>query len=153
MEELAIYNCCFVYIKGSDNTVADTLSRYPCHPVHTTSAAEMTASHPFRLCNSPSFAVLNHPDPAHSPLSMIAALVDNSTITRPTSSLRPSAFPLMMNYWMGSDRVTSLTRGVLSYFQLQVVFGVRNLTFRDGLWFIGDRLIIPGGGNIDVFSE
>lgn len=29
MEELAIYNCKFVYVKGSDNSVADSLSRFP----------------------------------------------------------------------------------------------------------------------------
>ena len=87
MEELAIYDCCFIYIKDSDNTVTDTLSRYPRHPVHTTSAAQLAAFHPFRPPNSPSYAVLDHPDPAHSPLSMIAALVDNTTVTNAPSGL------------------------------------------------------------------
>ena len=29
MEELSIYNCKFVYVKGEDNSVADMLSRLP----------------------------------------------------------------------------------------------------------------------------
>ena len=29
MEELSIYDCKFVYVKGTNNTVADALSRYP----------------------------------------------------------------------------------------------------------------------------
>jgi RNase H-like domain found in reverse transcriptase/Reverse transcriptase (RNA-dependent DNA polymerase) len=35
VEELSIYHCSFVYIKGRNNTVADTLSRYPCRQVTT----------------------------------------------------------------------------------------------------------------------
>jgi hypothetical protein len=49
MEELAIYNCKFVYIKESDNTAADALSRYPhTTSVTTTENAEQTATHPYR---------------------------------------------------------------------------------------------------------
>jgi hypothetical protein len=75
MEELAIYSCKFVYIKGSDNTVADALSRYPhTTPVTTTENAEQTTTHPYRSSEDHVHSILHHPDPCHSPLSMITAL-------------------------------------------------------------------------------
>ena len=35
MEELAIYDCRFIYVKGELNTVADSLSRFPFHKLLT----------------------------------------------------------------------------------------------------------------------
>ena len=48
MEELAIYNCKFVYVKGEDNTVADSLSRYPFPTVGNSESAEATSHHPYK---------------------------------------------------------------------------------------------------------
>jgi len=49
MEELAIYDCKFVYVKGEDNTVADSLSRYPFPVVTNASEAEATGHHPGQI--------------------------------------------------------------------------------------------------------
>jgi hypothetical protein len=46
MEELSIYNCKFVYVRGQDNTMADALSRYPNTEVSETILAENVAQHP-----------------------------------------------------------------------------------------------------------
>ena len=45
MEELSMYDCKFVYIKGEANTVADAMSRYPFPIVHESGTAEKTAHH------------------------------------------------------------------------------------------------------------
>jgi len=49
MEELAIYDCKFVYVKGEDNTVADSLSQYPFPVVTNASEAEATGHHPGQI--------------------------------------------------------------------------------------------------------
>ena len=46
MEELAIYNCKFVYVKGNKNTVADALSRYPHKFENNLNDTERNACHP-----------------------------------------------------------------------------------------------------------
>ena len=76
MEELSIYDCKFVYVKGSDNSVADALSRYPQTLVSSCSDAESSASHPYHTSSSSPFNILLHPSPSSSPLATIAALVD-----------------------------------------------------------------------------
>ena len=76
MEELSIYDCKFVYVKGSNHTVADALSRYPTSTVSSPKDAEATALHPYNNHPPQSFNILQHIDPPNSPLSMIAALVD-----------------------------------------------------------------------------
>lgn len=49
MEELSIYDCWFVYIKGKDNTLADTLSCYPAVEVcEQNEMANTKARHPYR---------------------------------------------------------------------------------------------------------
>ena len=78
MEELSIYDCKFVYIKGSDNTVADTLSRFPYSSITSPSEAESTASHPYNNSSQAQYNILHHPCPQNTPLSMIAALVDTN---------------------------------------------------------------------------
>ena len=46
MEELAIYNCKFVYVKGNENTVANALSRYPHKFENNLNDTERNARHP-----------------------------------------------------------------------------------------------------------
>lgn len=49
MEELSIYDCWFIYVKGEDNTVADALSRLPYNCVEKKEIwnAEEDAAYPF----------------------------------------------------------------------------------------------------------
>jgi hypothetical protein len=46
MEEMSMYDCKFVYVKGEDNSMADALSRYPSNEVHSEDIAEVRALHP-----------------------------------------------------------------------------------------------------------
>ena len=78
MEELSIYDCKFVYVKGSDNCVADALSRYPQTLVSSCNDAESSAAHPYNTPPSSHYNILVHPSPQNSPLACIAALVDTN---------------------------------------------------------------------------
>ncbi len=57
MEELAIYNCKFVYVKGEDNTVADTLSRYPAHDA-SMAKAELNVRHPYQYAEEEELIII-----------------------------------------------------------------------------------------------
>ena len=73
MEELAIYDCKFVYIKGENNTVADSLSRYPFPTVTECAEAEKTSHH---LCEvvKGCIALVAVLARVESPLNSVAAL-------------------------------------------------------------------------------
>jgi len=47
MEELAIYDCKFVYVKGELNMVADSLSRFPFTYTSSSAQADLSAIHPY----------------------------------------------------------------------------------------------------------
>ena len=81
MEELAIYDCKFVYIKGELNTVADSLSRFPFTHTFSSAKADLSAIHPSLSPPSVPPSLLNV-SPS-SPLSCVASLV---TAPSPTSS-------------------------------------------------------------------
>ena len=131
MEELSVYDCKFIYVRGEDNTIADALSRYP----HTTSenVAQSSSQHPHINFNKENLVVLKRS--SISPLSSIAALTD-STVQRTKiefaiddhtiSKLRDD---YQTNPWC--KKLISASRGM------------PNLTIKNGLWFLGDRLIIP----------
>ena len=51
MEELSIYGCKFVYVKGTNNSVADALSRYPYTTAHVSSLLRISLSQ-LTLCQS-----------------------------------------------------------------------------------------------------
>jgi hypothetical protein len=73
MEELSIYDCKFIYIKGKDNTMADALSRYPTTEVCSEVIAEKVAQHPHIGFDKDSLVVLNR-EQKHTPLTAIASL-------------------------------------------------------------------------------
>jgi len=47
MEDLAIYDCKFVYVKGERNCVADALSHYPFTNTSSSAFADSSAKHPY----------------------------------------------------------------------------------------------------------
>ena len=49
IEELSIYDCKFMYMKGELNTAVDALSRYPFPVILDTEIAEGTGHHPFQI--------------------------------------------------------------------------------------------------------
>lgn len=77
MEELAIYDSNFVYVKGPDNTVADALSRYPNNFETSSEDTEKKALHPY--CTNgdgiPLITILNKENcETITPLDCVAAL-------------------------------------------------------------------------------
>ena len=142
MEELSIYDCKFVYVKGCDNSVADALSRYPTTPVSNPTDAETTAIHPYNSLNTirPVFNILHHRNPYDSPLSMIAALVDTEIPTSKSVRSTLSVDINLINNIQEGYRTDPWCQKLLSASK-----GMPELKIKDGLWFLGNRLIIPGG--------
>ena len=138
MEELSIYDCKFVYVKGSDNSVADALSRYPQTLVSSCSDAESSASHPYHTSSSSHFNILLHPSPSSSPLATIAALVDANVQKRVHSAA--SIDDKFLN-----DILNGYTSDPWCQKLLSASKGMPELSIKDGLWFLGNRLIVPGG--------
>ena len=138
MEELSIYDCKFVYVKGSDNTVADALSRYPLSYVSSPIEAEHLAVHPYTSSETNAQNILIHSTPHNSPLASIAALVDTNVPMSTHSSL--SIDDILIN-----DILNSYSSDPWCSKLLSASKGLLELTVRDGLWFLGSRLIVPGG--------
>jgi hypothetical protein len=138
MEELLIYDCKFVYVKGSENTVADALSRFPARIVSNVKDAEAEACRPYTLSESKKTTILDLLTPSNSPLSMIAALVDSHSpnSTKSTIYVDPNLMQKVRTAYLTDpwcQRLKSASKGMTS------------LTIKDGLWFLGDRLIVPAG--------
>jgi Integrase zinc binding domain len=74
---------------------------------------------------------------------MIAALVDNTSLPPTTSTSAIS---------IDDELLTSIQNNYLSdpwcAILLSASSSLQNLMFNDGLWFIGDHLVIPAGDNI-----
>ena len=138
MEELSIYDCKFVYVKGSDNSVADALSRYPQTIVSSCSDAESSASHPYHSSSSPHYNILVHPSPQSSPLATIAALVDANVQKTVHSAVT-------IDDKFINDILNGYTADPWCQKLLSASKGMPELTIKDGLWFLGNRLIVPGG--------
>src|ERR1700678_2308909 len=141
MEELSIYDCKFVYVKGTDNSAADALSRLPNIIVNNTTDAENAPKRPFPLPVNFKPSVLDHISPSVSPLSTIAALVDTHFPGSTTSSVS-----------FDPDFITKIHDAYTTNPWCQKLMsaskGMSELTSRDGLWFLGDRLLVPAGGNL-----
>ena len=73
MEEFAIYNCKFVYVKGEDNCVTDSLSRYLHKVVSDQKGAEENAQHPYQYSIDDEVLVVLSGKPA---LAHIAAITN-----------------------------------------------------------------------------
>ena len=133
MEELAIYNCKFVYVKGEENTVADALSRYP--QIETNVAtAENLAHHPYHYCNDEEVAsIAIGPHPVMNCVNALCCVapvqvlkseihIDRKTIEEMKECYKTDPWCLKL---------------------ISASKGMPELTVRDGLWFIGDRLVVP----------
>ena len=140
MEELSIYDCKFVYVKGSDNTVADALSRYPLTNVNRSADAESTASHPYSSSEFSNNNILIHPTPHFTPLATIAALVDSPVNTTKSINTTVSVDDKLISDIQNGYNMDPWCQKLLSASK-----GMPELTVKDGLWFLGNRLIVPGG--------
>ena len=147
MEELSQYDCKFVYVKGEDNCVADALSRYPWETVPTSSQANVSACHPY-ISSVPEekriFPLLSVDK--HSPMTTIAALI---TIPpqQPKQKIQTG-----YNVQMDGDFLLKVQNAYTSDNWCQKLLsatrGMPDLTIKDGLWFIKDRLLVPAGSGL-----
>ena len=137
MEELSIYDAKFVYVRGQDNTMADALSRYPSTEVDSELLAESVAQHPHVAFIKDNVVTLNHSHHAITPLTSIAAL----------SEAQPQTPLLKIEFSIDDDMVSRLREGYRNdpwcKKLLSASRGMPDLTIKDGLWFLGERLIIP----------
>ena len=137
---MSIYDCKFIYIKGPDNTVADALSQYPSTNVGNTVLAESNAQHPYNTNETKKHMILNLPKEKHTIHATSAALSGNihepemvklkSTISINDSFVERCCTGYGTDKWC--QKLLSTSRGM------------PELTIKDGLWFIGERMIIPG---------
>ncbi|KAJ3495874.1 hypothetical protein NLJ89_g10566 [Agrocybe chaxingu] len=108
MEELSIYDCKFVYVKGEDNSVADALSRFPLSFVPSPETAEQAAGHPYNDPRAESTTVLVHNKVAQTPLATIGAL----TSLVGTDKAKPTEMRTSIS--LDPDMVDRLRKGYLT---------------------------------------
>jgi len=138
MEELAIYDCKFVYVKGENNSVADALSRYPFSTVTEAHRAEATGHHPYQITKGciGRVAVLKRDIATYTPLKSVAALAAAAVNDSKLIVIDDNLINDIRNAY-GEDpwckQLISASRGM------------PELRIKDGLWFVGDRLIVPAG--------
>jgi hypothetical protein len=140
MEELAIYDCKFVYVKGEDNTVADSLSRYPFPTITDTDKAEMTGHHPGQIvtgCIAHVAVLTRDRTMGTTPLCSVAALADAAPNEESRQVVVDDALVNKIREGYAEDPWCKQL--------LSAARGMPELRIKDGLWFIGERLIIPAG--------
>lgn len=142
MEELSIYDCKFVYVKGEDNTVADSLSRYPFPIVAESDAAEATAHHPFQAvtgCIAQVSVLKGATSQETTPLNSVAALA--------SAPIPEYSKQIAIDDTLVDEIRTAYQKDPWCQQLISATRGMPELTIRDGLWFIGQRLIVPTGCN------
>jgi RNase H-like domain found in reverse transcriptase/Integrase zinc binding domain/Reverse transcriptase (RNA-dependent DNA polymerase) len=140
MEEMSMFDCKFVYIKGDDNSIADALSRYPINEVHSEHVAENAAQHPHRPLKKNNITILNRSQQKYSPLTSVAAL----------SQANPQQTKL--EFSIDDDTINKIKQGYDTdpwcKKLLTASRGMQEIHIKDGLWFVNERLIIPSDGGI-----
>lgn len=137
MELMSQYDAKIMYIKGDDNSVADTLSRLPCEDA--TNEAECTARHPYSYCDEEHpFIVCISSGFAHMPWEAATSLADGPEIFSVNATLNISADKQLLQQIRDGYALDpwckKLPAATPSWPALQL---------KDGLWYVGDRLIIP----------
>ena len=135
METLSSYDCKFVYVKGQDNTVADALSRYPKTQTDCNQIAQHNAQHPYISFNKDNIVILNRTKIVPTPLTAIASLTNiNPQKTRLDFQIDDNLVKKLRDGYSKDPWCLKL---------LSASKGMPDLTVKDGLWFLGERLIIP----------
>ena len=145
MELMSQYDAKIIYVKGEDNTVADALSRLPSQP--TTNDAENTTQHPYDYCPDDmviptAIAHVFCPE-LNGPRESAHSLAHCPAFSSVNATLNISAHKhLLKDIKSGYNEDTwckRLPTAMQSWPELQL---------RDGLWYVGHRLIIPRTGNL-----
>ena len=145
MEFMSQFDAKVVYIKGEDNTVADALSRLPSP--QTLVDSENTAQHPYNFCDddetdmpvaSVTFPHLCGPWESATCLAsrepVVPAIGATLEITADKSFLEAVRSGYAEDAWCKTLPVAAISWP--------------DLKFRDGLWYVGERLIIPRSKNL-----
>ena len=138
MELMSMYDCKFVYVKGSDNTVADALSRLPSLPCALSDHAEASASHPYMSSapENPVFSCKEKENPMMAIASLTIRIPGKTPSTRSTITIDEALI----------DKIrTSYASDAWCQKLLSASLGMPNLVVRNGLWYLDDRLIVPAG--------
>lgn len=145
MEFMSQFDAKIIYIKGENNTVADTLSRLP----YTTSSSEVesSAKHPYSFCPDDDTdgiiaSIFECEEPG--PLTAATALTTLSTLpTAVNATLKISADELFLQ-----DVIKGYNEDAWCQTLPSTALSLPNLQLRDKLWYIGEHLIIPRTGNL-----
>jgi hypothetical protein len=138
MEELASFDCKFVYIKGEHNTVADALSRYPFHDTTSSETAQLNASQPFTSTSATAQSLLHVS--SLSPRTIVAAII--AAPPKPLPSI-PTHSTLHVNKDLLDKLKASYDNDPWCKQLKSAAKGMKALTFQDNLWFLNGRLIVP----------
>ena len=135
METLSSYECKFLYVKGQDNTMADALSRYPTTPTSCHKIAQHNAQHPYITFDKDNILILNREKVIPTPLTAIVALTEiNLQKTKLEFSIDDDLVKKLRDGYTNDPWCKKL---------ISASQGMPELTIKDGLWFLGERLIIP----------
>ena len=144
MEELAIYDCKFVYVRGEDNTVADALSRLNLDFLATpsTSEAEKAADHPTAAVDiedkaTTPYLILDNRSTASSTAKGLVAALSSCT---PKQGIKIT----MDSDWLARIKSAYATDPWCKKLNSATV-GMKEIVIKNGLWFLGSRLIVPDG--------
>jgi hypothetical protein len=143
MEELAIYDCKFIYVKGEDNTVADSLSRFPFCQHSSSIDATKTAAHPYL---SPPYLSTTTPlleCHVNSPFSCITPLISKSPHDLPTNTQANTSHVVKVDNNLVKKIVEAFKSDPWCQELLSASSGMPNLILSEDLWFLDNRLIVP----------
>ena len=142
MELMSQYDASIVYIKGEENSMVDALSRLPCEDAH--DEAIRHAWHPYSYCEDDN----NH-------IAVVWSNDDNSALTAATSlSSGPDICSINTTLSITVDKqlLQQIKEGYIADPWCKKLPSVMpswpELQQINGLWYVGDRLIIPHTGSL-----
>ena len=140
MEFMSQFDARIVYIKGEDNLVADALSRLPC--LHSATDAENSARHPYTFCaddDAGDTITSIWATDSRGPLDMALALAACELPFVAVNTTMKIAADIEFLDVVKAGYTTDSWCKMLS----SATPSLPDLVMRDGLWYIGNRLIIP----------
>jgi len=145
MEFMSQFDTRIVYIKGEDNSVTDALSRLPC--LHSATDTENSARHPYTFCadDDASDAITSiWATDSHGPLDTALALAAcELPFVAVNATMKIAADIEFLDVVKAGYTTDSWCKTLSS-----ATPSLPDLVMRDGLWYIGNRLIIPQTGTL-----
>ena len=140
------YDAKIVYVKGKDNMVADTLSRLPIY-----AQAEAEAKHAYSHCltDEEDDMVASILAPAYSPYTAASAISQ----ARPQMKQRLNSVCATLSISADKHLLQKIRGGYANDKWIQNTLlkakdGMPGIQLTNGLWYVGNRLIIPHVGDI-----